>query len=107
VGDRGVVDVNGFFLAKILEDRAGESFAQVSDDPVRHAKAMRDVSDEFYRFFRRYFRDGSDFNPLGEFVDGHQYMFVATWGGTKRSYSVETPHGEGPRRRDGAQGLSW
>jgi hypothetical protein len=25
----------------------------------------------------------------------------------KWSYSVETPHSEGPRRRDGAQGLSW
>jgi hypothetical protein len=25
----------------------------------------------------------------------------------KRSYSVETPHSEGPRLRDGAQGLSW
>jgi hypothetical protein len=34
-------------------------------------------------------------------------MFVAAWGDTKRSYSVETPHSEGTRRRDGAQGLSW
>jgi hypothetical protein len=34
-------------------------------------------------------------------------MFVASWGGTKRSYSVETPHSERPRQWDGAQGLSW
>jgi hypothetical protein len=34
-------------------------------------------------------------------------MFVAAWGGTKWSHNVETPHSEGPRRRDGAQGLSW
>jgi hypothetical protein len=34
-------------------------------------------------------------------------MFVAAWGGTKRSYNVETPHSERPRRRNGAQGLSW
>jgi hypothetical protein len=107
VGDRGVIDVDGVFLAKVPEDGAGESFAQVDDDPFRHAKAMCDVSDEFYRFFRRYFRNRSDFNPLGEFVDGHQYMLVDAWGGTKRSYNVETPHSEGPRWRDGVQGLSW
>jgi hypothetical protein len=57
---------------------------------------MCDVSDEFHHFFRCYFRNRSDFNPLGEFVDSHQYTFVATWGGTKQSYSVETPHSEGP-----------
>jgi hypothetical protein len=57
---------------------------------------MLDVSDEFDCFFRRYIRNRSHFNPLGEFVDGHQYMFVAAWGGTKRSHSVETPHSEGP-----------
>jgi hypothetical protein len=33
-------------------------------------------------------------------------MFVAARGGTKRSYSVETPHREGPWRRDSAQDLS-
>jgi hypothetical protein len=58
-------------------------------------------------FFRCYFRNRSDFNPLGEFVDGHQYMFVATWSGTKRSHSVKTPHSEGPSWRDGAQNLGW
>jgi hypothetical protein len=34
-------------------------------------------------------------------------MFVANWGGTKWSYNVETPHGEGPERRDCAQDLGW
>jgi hypothetical protein len=34
-------------------------------------------------------------------------MFVAAWGGTKRSYSIEAPHSEGPGWRDGAQDLSW
>jgi hypothetical protein len=57
---------------------------------------MLDVFNEFNSFFRRYFRNRSDFNPLGEFVYGDQDMFVATYGGTKRSYSVETPHSEGP-----------
>jgi hypothetical protein len=57
---------------------------------------MLDVSNEFNSFFRCYFRSRSDFDPLGEFVYGDQDMFLATWGGTKRSYSVETPHREGP-----------
>jgi hypothetical protein len=64
VGDRGVIDVDGIFLTKIPEDGGGESFAQVGDDPIGHAEAMCDVSDDFYRFFRCYFRNGSDFNPL-------------------------------------------
>jgi hypothetical protein len=44
---------------------------------------MLDVSDEFDCFFRHYFRNRLDFNPLGEFVDGNQDIFVATRGGTK------------------------
>jgi hypothetical protein len=57
---------------------------------------MFDVSDEFDRFFRCYFPNRSNFNPFGEFVYGNQDMFVAARGGTKRSYSTETPHDEGP-----------
>jgi hypothetical protein len=57
---------------------------------------MFDVSDEFNCFFRRYFRNRSDFNTLGEFVYGDQDMFVTTRSGTKWPYSVETPHREGP-----------
>jgi hypothetical protein len=34
VGNRGVVDVDSVFLAKIPKGRASESFAQVGDDPV-------------------------------------------------------------------------
>jgi hypothetical protein len=71
VGDRGVVDVDSVVLAKVPEDRASEIFTRVSDDPIGHTKAMLDVSDEFDCFFRRYFRNRSDFNPLGEFVDGY------------------------------------
>jgi hypothetical protein len=83
-------------LAKDPEDRASEGCTQVGDDPIRHTEAMLDVSDEFDCFFRCYFRNWSDFNPLSKLVNGHQYMFVATWGGTKRSYSVEATHNEGP-----------
>jgi hypothetical protein len=38
---------------------------------------MRDVSDELCGFFQCYFRNKSDLNPLGEFVDSNQDMFVA------------------------------
>jgi hypothetical protein len=34
-------------------------------------------------------------------------VFVAAKGGTKQSYSIETPHSEGTRWRDGAHDLSW
>jgi hypothetical protein len=57
---------------------------------------MLDVSDEFDYFFWCYFRNRSDFNPLGEFIDGNQDMFVSTEGGTKWSYSIEAPHSAGP-----------
>jgi putative NADPH-quinone reductase len=57
---------------------------------------MLDVSNEFDSFFRRYFCNMSDLDPFAKLFDGHQYMFIATWGGTKWSYSVETPHSEGP-----------
>jgi hypothetical protein len=48
VGDR-VVNVDGVFLAEILEDGAGKSFSQVSDDPIGYAEGMLDVSDEIDR----------------------------------------------------------
>jgi hypothetical protein len=95
VGDRGVVDVDEVILAKVPEDRASEGCTQAGDDPIGHTEAMFDVSDELNCFFRRYFRNRSYFNPLGEFVYGNQDMFVAARGGTKQSYIVETPHSEG------------
>jgi hypothetical protein len=95
VGDRGVVDVNEVILAKVPKDRASEGCTQVGDDPIGHTEAMLDVSNEFNCFFRRYFHNKSDFNPLGELVYSNQDMFVAARGGTKRSYSIETPHSEG------------
>jgi hypothetical protein len=47
-----------------------------------------DISDKFCGFFRCYFHNRLDINPLGEFVDCDQNVFVAAWGGTKRSYRV-------------------
>jgi hypothetical protein len=51
VSDRVVVNVDSVILAKVPEDRAGESFAQVGDDPIRHTEAVCDVSDELCGFF--------------------------------------------------------
>jgi hypothetical protein len=57
---------------------------------------MFDISDEFDCFFRRYFHNRSNLNPLGEFVYGDQDIFLAARSGTKQSYNIETPHSEGP-----------
>jgi hypothetical protein len=69
---------------------------EVGDDSVRHTKAMCYLLDELSRFFRCDYRDKSDFNPLGEFVDGHKVVLVAARGDPEWSYGVEAPHGEGP-----------
>jgi hypothetical protein len=76
VSDR-VVDVDEVILAEVPEDRASEGYTQVGDDPIGHTEAMFYVSDEFNCFFRRYFRNRSDLNSLGEFVYSNHYMFVA------------------------------
>jgi hypothetical protein len=41
------------------------------------------------------FTTGGTSIHLVNLSDGNQNVFVAAWGGTKRSYSVKTPHGEG------------
>jgi hypothetical protein len=71
VGDRGVVDVDGVVLAEIPKGRASEGCTQVGDDPIWHTEAMCNVYNEFCHFFRYYFRNRSDFNPLGEFVEAY------------------------------------
>jgi hypothetical protein len=70
MGDRGVVNVDSVILAEIPEGGAGEGCVQIGDDPIGHTEAVCDISDELCGFFRCYFRNRSDFNPLGEFVDG-------------------------------------
>jgi hypothetical protein len=65
-------------------------------DPVKAVPRWYYVLHEFCCFFRRYFRNRSDFNPLGEFVDGHKDKPIATWGLSERPHGVEAPHGEGP-----------
>jgi hypothetical protein len=62
---------------------------------------------KFCCFFRRDFCNTSDFNPLGEFVDGHQYIPVAAFGGSERTYRVKAPHGKGQKRGDCTEDLNW
>jgi hypothetical protein len=103
VGDRGVLDVDSIVLAEILEGGAGEGCAQIGDDPIGHTEAVCDISDELCSFFRCYFRNRSDFNPLGEFVDGDQNVFVAAWavrnGPTESRPHMEKGHDGGIVRR--------
>jgi hypothetical protein len=40
LSDRGIVDVDGVVLTKILEGRASEGCAQVGDDPVGYTEVM-------------------------------------------------------------------
>jgi hypothetical protein len=51
VGNRGVVNVDSFIVAKVPEDRSSKSFSQVGYDPVGHTEAVYDVSDELCGFF--------------------------------------------------------
>jgi hypothetical protein len=62
---------------------------------------------EFRCFFRRDFCDRSDFNPIGEFVDGHEDVPVAARIYSEWTHRIEAPHGEGPGWGNCAQGLSW
>jgi hypothetical protein len=78
VGDRGVVDVDGVVLTEIPKGRD-----QVGDVPLRYTEAVCYVLHEFCCFLRSYFRNRSDFNPLGELVDGYQYKPVSTRGSSE------------------------
>jgi hypothetical protein len=51
MGDRGVLDIDSVFLAKIPKGKASESFARAGDDPVGHTEVMCNISGELCRFF--------------------------------------------------------
>jgi hypothetical protein len=71
VGDRGVVDVGSVVLIEIPKGGPCNGRAKVGDDPVSYTEAVCNVLHELCCFFRCYFRNRSDFNPLGEFIDGY------------------------------------
>jgi hypothetical protein len=98
--------INHDFLAKIPEGRSCKGRPEVGDDSIGHTEAMCYLLDEFRRFFQRYLSDKSDFNPLGEFVDGHKDVLIAARGGSEQSYGIKAPHGKGPRWGYRAQDLS-
>jgi hypothetical protein len=77
VSHGGSVHLDVVILAEVQELSAGELGAFVGDDGVRDPKAMDDVGEECHRLFGPDAVQGSDFDPLGEFVDGDQQVRVA------------------------------
>jgi hypothetical protein len=72
VSHGGPVHPDAVILAEVQELSASELGAVVGDDGVREPKAMDDVGEECHRLFGPDVVQGSDLDPLGEFVDGDQ-----------------------------------
>jgi hypothetical protein len=79
----------------------------VGDDPDGYTEAACYVLHELCFFFQHDFCDRSNFNPLGEFVDGHENVPRSTWDSSEQTYGVKDPHGEGPSWGNCAEDLSW
>jgi hypothetical protein len=79
-------------LAEVQELSASELGAIVSDDGVRDPEAMDDVGEERHRLFGPDAVQGSDLNPLGEFVDSDQQVRVAPGCLLQGTDEVQTPH---------------
>ena len=61
-------------LAEVQELSTGELGAVVGDDGVRDPKAMDDVYEESHHLLSLDVGEGSDLDPLGEFVYGDQQV---------------------------------
>jgi hypothetical protein len=96
MGHRRVVDVDEAVLAEVPEVRPCKGLSQVGDNLVGYPEPMSDVLYEFRGLVRRDCGDGSDLNPLGEFIHRHQDVLVDTRGYLEGSYRVEVPYGKGP-----------
>jgi hypothetical protein len=59
-------------------------------------EAMDDVGEERHRLLGPDVVQGSDLDPLGEFVDGDQQVRVAPGCLLQRADEVQTPHSKGP-----------
>src|SRR5688572_1294252 len=92
----GPVHPDVVILAKIQEFSAGELGAVVGDDGVWDPEAMDDVGEERHRLLGPDVVQGSDLDPLGEFVDGDQQVRVALERLLQGTDEVQTPHSEGP-----------
>ena len=74
VSHRRIVYVDAIVLAEILELESGERGAQVGYDPIGYSEPVCDLLGELSCLGGRHSCDGFDLNPLGELVDGDEYM---------------------------------
>ena len=78
-------------LAEVQELSTGALGAVVGDDGVRDPEAMDDVGEERHRLLGPDAVQGSDLDPLGEFVDGDQQVRVAPGCLLQGADEVQTP----------------
>jgi hypothetical protein len=70
----GPVHTDVVVVAEVQELFSGELRAIVGDDGVWDPKSMDDVGEERHRLLGPTAGQGSDLDPLGEFVDGDQQV---------------------------------
>lgn len=83
-------------ITEIEEFATCELSAIVSDYTIWNPKPMDDVLDELRRALRLEVDDGSDLDPLGEFVSGDQEVIEASRSLSKLLNHVEVPDCEWP-----------
>jgi hypothetical protein len=96
VSHGGPVHPDVVILAEVQELSAGELGVVVGDDGVRDPKAMDDVGEECHRLFGPDVVQGSDLDPLREFVDGDQQVRVAPGCLLQGTDEVQSPHNKRP-----------
>jgi hypothetical protein len=74
---------------------------------VRQSISAEYSFDELDSFIGLDFPRGRRFNPLGEFVDGHEQEPVAALSSWEWSEYIEPPAREWPSKRDGLERLRW
>jgi hypothetical protein len=102
----GLVHTDVVVLAEVQEFLPGELRAIVGDDGVWDPKAMDDVGEERHRLLGPDAGQGSDLDPLGEFVDGDQQVRAAPGCLLQGTHEVQSPYGERPGDGYRLQGLS-
>jgi len=93
-------------VAELQELSPGELCAIISDYGVWHSKPMDNICEEQHYLFGLDPCDGSDFNPLGEFVDCDKQVGEAPGWLLQRPDEVETPDNKGLGDGDRLQSLS-
>jgi hypothetical protein len=91
----GPVHPDVVVLAKIQEFFAGELGTIVGDDEIWDPEAMDDVGEEHHRLLGPDAVQGPDLDPLGEFVDGDQWVRVAPGRLLQGADEVQTPYNKG------------